>query len=86
MSNYFKIYWLTRLDEVHVLFLTLAALGFIAAIGIFLYKTINEDSVLGGLKTAIVIGIVFSLLSVFVPTEKEAILISSGEKNINLKK
>lgn len=43
MSNYAKIYWLTRLDSLHSLFCGMIVLGSVSIFAIILYKFMSTD-------------------------------------------
>jgi hypothetical protein len=101
MSNYFKLYLLTRLDGIIGLsiFLSIILLcaGAVIMIGSPMSKSFDEfysgdrlvkrvalrDMFLSKLKFIFPFGLLFIILSIFIPTKNEAIFIVAGGKTID---
>ena len=96
MSNYAKLYWLTRLDGINGMILFIGIFFFIAAFVSLMYAYVFKDwgwskeeekkaqqVVMKRLKWLIPFGFLFITISCFVPTKEEAILIVAGGKAMN---
>lgn len=91
MSNYSKMYWLTRLDGINTL---LGLAGTVCLfIAIFIYITTIEDGFENEparlkkwqqrVKGLIVSGLFLIILFTFIPTKNEAIIIIAGGKTLD---
>ena len=101
MSNYSKIYWLTRLDGINGFFIAIAVAGGLLTLAFLIYNLVefgmdeyykgNElenrlslrKKLRGKIKytvSALIIGV---LVSILLPTQKQAILILAGGKTMD---
>lgn len=101
MNNYSKIYWLTRLDNFHVLLMTIIAISLFVIAAIALESIIESDfdncyeydeqkerkerrkKYLKQLRWIVPLCIISVMFKVFLPTQKEAIIIIAGGKTID---
>ena len=92
MNNYYKIYWLTRLDSIQGLFVGCMVLSIIAIIAYFIagIEVWGEDGKkeyewkYGIYKNASIVLIFISgILLTFIPSKNEAILIYAGGKTLD---
>jgi hypothetical protein len=97
MSNYAKIYWLTRLDSLNVLFFTIAVISTIILLVYALVYVITAateewdegerkayEANWGWIKNScLFVSIVCGLCATFIPTKNEALLIYAGGKTLN---
>lgn len=99
MTNYNKLYWLTRLDSIHGFLLTALIIATFFALATFLWAWFDDDYFLSQeekqkrqirldnavkFRKYIIIFILFcSLFTIFLPTQKEAIFIIAGGKTMD---
>lgn len=91
MSNYSKIYWLTRLDYLQGFFVTMSVLAGLLIVVHFAIKMFSIDdgddaySLLNKTKRSLclILCIFLALVSCFIPTKNEAILIMAGGKTLD---
>jgi len=90
MNNYEKIYWLTRLDAIEDFVLTMMILGTVAIVGRMLYRafTYLEGDKAEPIRWYTHLWFWSLYLSsiaafIFVPTQKEAVIIFAGGKTID---
>lgn len=77
------MYWITRLDSIFVICVVIASVSGTILLGMLLWKWIDFDIISDEelthlnrrIKTAIILSVVFGLISVFVPTTKDALII-----------
>lgn len=86
MSNYSKLYWLTRLDNIQILltFLIIFGVFYLLVLGVYRFITYVEDDDIVKRPWHWVIGFFFLTIGVlgktFTPTRNEAIFIVAGGK------
>lgn len=98
MSNYAKLYWLTRLDSISIFFGFLIAFAIISAI---VFLIMHSDSPLSfetdklkvwpakqknyvnWIKKCLFAAVFFLLIEVFLPSKRDVILIVAGGKTID---
>lgn len=91
MTNYTKLYWLTRLDSIQAFFMVGGTFIIVASILLLCVYWLEsysiEDEVLKKwskmVKIGFFIGSLFMCISVFIPSQKEAIFIIAGGKTID---
>lgn len=93
MNNYEKLYWLTRLDSINGLFCIIGVISFISllvyyigmACSCFDKEDIKEYFEQFGktIKIAYPLLVISLLITTFLPTKNEAILIVVGEKTLD---
>ncbi len=88
MSNYSKIYWLTRLDYLQGLFMVISIIGGIGLLFYIIFGLINadcEDKPFRKKPLYIWVPVLFTtvLIGSLIPTKKEAILIIAGGKTMD---
>lgn len=87
MNNYFKIYWLTRLDNIqNIFFAGCLVLGFLILIT-YVCRAIEGEYLLLSKKYSRIIAIISFILCIIIanliPTKKEAIIILAGGKTMD---
>lgn len=89
MSNELMIYWITRMDNISSLFLSLAIIsGAGAVIMLFIanidhYEEYREKRLYIRFRIFMVLAIFFAIVNVFIPNTKQAIMIYAGGKTLD---
>ncbi len=101
MSNYSKIYWLTRLDSINDLLITLIIIGILYSFFVVLLSAMSRDfdeykspevvlkrealrvKFQNKIKWVLPLSCFCLLISVFLPTRNEALLIMAGGKTLD---
>ncbi len=90
MSNYSKLYWLTRLDYLQGFFTTIAIMSLLAAFACAFILTLEDewDGDYGKikrriLKWALPFAVLFGLIACFIPSKDDAVFIIAGGKTMD---
>lgn len=90
MSNYQKLYWLSRLDNINTLFLNLMIIGgiillILGAYRLFMFIDGDDDHMKKPWRwfTGFSFFVIGAMGTVFIPTKNEAIFIVAGGKVMN---
>lgn len=92
MNNYMKLYWLSRLDNVHGLFLGITIFFLLAAVIVLLVLLLEGKEYWEGttikktikyIKLSAWIGFVSLTILMFIPTRNDLIFIYAGGKTMN---
>lgn len=82
MSNLAKMYWLTRLDNLHTIFIVFSVISLVTALCLYAIHYFEEIKIKRK-GISIVTFFIFMLLCNFVPTKNEMILIYGGAKTMD---
>lgn len=85
MSNYAKIYWLTRLDNIEMLLIILLSISVVGII--FSYMLLidyDEDNLVIRNRSKFIFSAIFSaIILTFLPNKKDMIMIYAGGKTMD---